>query len=132
MATNCSIAVKTEKGYETIYVHNDGYPKHMLKTLREYHNSEESARKIVSLGDASCIYQKIDPTDGSGHCFNNPEDGVCIFYCRDRGERLEDNCSFTYKSKKDLLDGSSYLYIFEDGEWRGYRNGYPIYDSEVK
>jgi hypothetical protein len=126
MATNCGIAVKTDKGYGTIYVHNDGYPKHMLKTLLQHHNSEESARKIISLGDASCIYSKIDPTDGSGHSFNNPEDEVCVFYHRDRGEPWEDTCPINYDSKRELIANFSYLYVFEDGKWTGYKEGYPV------
>ncbi len=129
MATFCGLAVKVNGGYETIYVHNDGYPKHMLKTLVEHHNFEESARKIVSLGDASCIYSKIDPTDGSGHSFNNPEDGVCIFYHRDRGENWEHNKPAIYNSRRELIANFAYIYIFEDGKWTGYQEGYPVKET---
>ena len=33
MSTNSTIAVKTEKGYEGIYCHWDGYPEYMYPLL---------------------------------------------------------------------------------------------------
>ena len=120
MATNCNIAYKTEKGYETIYVHHDGYESYMWPMLTRYYNTEEKARDLVSLGDASCICERMVPSRDSGHSFNNPEDGVCIFYHRDRGERWEPNAP-ALLTKTGVLD-CYYSYIWEDGKWTAYKN----------
>lgn len=55
MATYCGIAIKTEKGYRTIYCHHDGYPKYMLPMLKDNYSSEELASKLIDFGDASYI-----------------------------------------------------------------------------
>ena len=60
MSTHCGIAIKTEKGYETIYCHHDGYPDYMWPMLTENYNSEALAAKLVSFGDASYIEKKLD------------------------------------------------------------------------
>ena len=52
MSTHCGISVKTEKGYETIYCHHDGYPKYMYPMLMNNYNSEELASKLIGFGDA--------------------------------------------------------------------------------
>ena len=86
MSTHCGIAVKTGDSYNTIYCHHDGYPEYMWKMLTENYNSETLARNLVSLGDASSISAQIAPSPYSGHSFDTPEKGICVFYHRDRGE----------------------------------------------
>lgn len=120
MSTHCNIAYKTEKGYDTIYVHHDGYESYMWPMLTENYNSEELARKLVSLGDASYIDRLLEPTSDF-HKFGTPEPDVCMFYHRDRGERWENNkpdCLF----KSEVLN-CYYAYIWEDGKWTAYKNG---------
>jgi hypothetical protein len=124
MSTHCGIAVKTEKGYNTIYVHHDGYESYMYPMLTKNYNTEERATDLVALGDASCIEERMVPSRDSGHSFDNPEDGVCIFYHRDRGERWE-------HTQPDLLTKAEVLYnyhayIWEDGQWDAYKNGRKI------
>lgn len=126
MSTHCGIAVKTEKGYNTIYVHHDGYESYMYPMLTQNYNTEERATDLVSLGDASSIQERMVPSRESGHSFDNPEDGVCIFYHRDRGERWEDNKPHTYPTKSELLNILYYNYIWEDGQWDAYKNGRKI------
>ena len=62
MATHCGIAVKTEEGYKTIYCHHDGYESYMYPMLTKNYNTEERATDLVSLGDASYIDKKLEPT----------------------------------------------------------------------
>jgi hypothetical protein len=99
MSTNCGIAVLTDKGYETIYVHSDGYPAYMWPMLTENYASEELAKKLVSLGDASFIEEKLEPTSNF-HRFGTPEPGVSMFYHRDRGEPWSDVAPTTYTAKE--------------------------------
>ena len=120
MSTNANIAVKTSKGYETIYCHNDGYPSYMFPMLRDYYGTQERAEALVSFGDASVIDKRLVPSQDSGHCFNNREEDVCVFYNRDRGE---DYSKTVYETKEQLLKAQFYTYIYEDGQWRVYLLG---------
>ena len=125
MSTHCGIAVKTEKGYNTIYCHHDGYESYMYPILTKNYNTEERAVDLVSLGDASSIQERMVPSRDSGHSFDNPEDGVCIFYHRDRGERWEQNAPQVF-TKTTLVNDFYYAYIWEDGQWNAYKNGRKI------
>lgn len=120
MSTNANIAVKTDKGYQTIYCHNDGYPSYMYPMLRDWYGTQERAEALVSFGDASVIDKRLTPSQDSGHRFGNREEGVCVFYNRDRGE---DYSLTTYDTKEELLKAQFYTYVFEDGRWRVYLLG---------
>ena len=125
MSTQCGVAIKTEQGYETIYVHSDGYPEYMWPMLTENYNSEELAAKLVSLGDASYIDRLLEPTSDF-HKFGTPEPDVCMFYHRDRGEAWEDVEPATFTSKKLFLH-FYYAYVWKDGCWNFYKGGRKIY-----
>ena len=60
MSTHCGIAVKTEKGYETIYCHWNGYPEYMLPMLNNNYKSEELAKKLE--GVSLTISTKVSAT----------------------------------------------------------------------
>jgi hypothetical protein len=120
MSTNSNIAVKTAKGYKTIYCHHDGYPSYMYPMLRDWYGTQERAEALVSFGDASVIDKRLVPSPGSIHCFNSREEGVCVFYNRDRGE---DFYITIYDTKEELLRSQFYVYVFEDGCWRAYLDG---------
>lgn len=122
MSTQCGIAIKTEKGYETIYVHSDGYPEYMWPMLTENYNSEELAAKLVGMGDASFIDKQLAPTPGIIHSFGARQHGVSVFYHRDRGENWNDVAPAAYE-KKDIFNGFYYSYIWEDGHWNFYKDG---------
>lgn len=123
MSTNSTVAVKTDTGYESIYVHWDGYFDYMYPMLSENYASWERASALVSFGDASFIAKRIMPSVGSEHSFEHPEEDVCIFYHRDRGEELH---SKFYKDKEGVLSSQYYVYIFEDNMWRAYQGGVEV------
>jgi hypothetical protein len=125
MSTHCGIAVKTEKGYETIYCHHDGYPEYMWPMLTTNYNSEELAAELVDYGDASCICERLRPTEFT-HSFELPEKDVCVFYNRDRGENWDDVAPTVYTSK-ELFSCFYYSYVWEDGCWNFYRGGEHIW-----
>ena len=127
MSTNSGIALRSGDTYQTIYCHWDGHPRTMLPILRENYNSLELAAKLISYGDASSIDKKLEPT--GEHTFMKPEDDVCVFYHRDRGDDWL-SCQSVCYTKKELFDQPAfeYVYIFEDGQWNVYkRNGERIY-----
>lgn len=119
MSTNSGIALRQGDTYTTIYCHWDGYPKSMLPKLRENYNSFELANKLVSMGDASYIEKKLEPT--GEHTFMKPEDGVCVFYHRDRGDDWL-SCQPTCYTRSELFrqQAFEYVYVFEDGRWNVY------------
>ena len=121
MSTQCGVAIKTEKGFETIYVHSDGYPEYMWPMLTENYNSEEWARKLVNAGDASYIAEKFE-TD-LPHSFDKPQHDTCCFYHRDRGEDWGDVAQTTYETKKQLFNCYYYSYVWENGCWNAYEGG---------
>lgn len=129
MSTHCGIAVKTDKGYETIYCHHNGMPSRMYPMLRDNYGTEELANKLISFGDASSIRENLIPTRGH-HSFDNPEKGVCVFYCRDRGEKAFDTRPCPYDTKKDVLDRYYYAYIFENGKWTAYTDNIEVIINE--
>ena len=121
MSTHCNIAYKTEKGYETIYCHHDGYENYMWPMLINNYNTEEKVRDLVALGDASCICERMIPSVDSGHSFDSPEHNVCIFYHRDRGENWEHTKPGILR-KSEVLN-CYYAYIWEDEKWTAYKGG---------
>jgi hypothetical protein len=123
MSTNSTIAVKTNNGYKAIYCHWDGYPSYMYPMLRDWYGSEERARALVALGDASSINKRLLPSQDSMHSFDKPEEDVCVFYHRDRGEPWTQNEPEFYLTQDEVIKKQFYVYIFEDGCWHVYING---------
>jgi hypothetical protein len=97
--------------------------------LTENYNSEELAMKLVSLGDASFIDEKLEPTPFSSHSFNTREPGVSVFYHRDRGEDWHDVKPEIYPhyDRNRFLKSFYYLYVFEEGCWNFYKDGKKVY-----
>ena len=122
MSTSCGIAIKTEKGYETIYVHSDGSMSYMWPMLTKNYNSEELATKLVSLGDASYIDKELEPTSEFHH-FGTPEPNVSMFYHRDRGDDWYEVAPTCYRYKTEIFNQFYYAYIWENGEWKSYQGG---------
>jgi hypothetical protein len=90
----------------------------MYPMLSENYASLERATALVSFGDASLIAKRIMPSVGSEHSFEHPEEDVCVFYHRDRGEDFH---MTHFQNKTDLLKSQYYVYIFEDGQWKAYK-----------
>jgi hypothetical protein len=126
MSTNSTVAVKTDTGYESIYVHWDGYFDYMYPMLSENYASWERAQALVSFGDASFIAKRIMPSTGSDHSFAHPEEDVCVFYHRDRDEPWEHNKPKAKATKEEVLKTQYYVYIFEDDRWRAYQGGVEV------
>ena len=127
MSTNATVAIKTDKGYEAIYCHNDGYPEYMYPMLRDWYGTQERAEALINFGDASFIAKRLVPSQGSNHHFEHPEEDVCIFYHRDRGE---DFSSALY-GRAGVLRSQFYVYIFEDNTWHVYIHGKEAEDYSV-
>lgn len=124
MSTSALIVIVTDSDHKAIYCHNDGYPKHMLPLLRDWYGTRERVEALVGFGDASYIAKRLVPSQDSGHSFSNPEDGVCIFYHRDRGEPFWQVAPCLMTREEVLNTSHDYVYIFEeDDTWHIYSNG---------
>ena len=120
MATRGNIGIINEDGSVTgIYVHWDSYPEYVGKLLLNHYTNSERINGLMSLGNLSILAENLYSTDI--HTFNNPQEGVCVAYGRDRGEtgtnsRTFDNISeFEEYVNRTTAD---YQYLFNNGKWQ--------------
>lgn len=119
MATRSTIAIEHDDGtIHMVYCHWDGYLEHNGQILRKFYSDLATIRHLISYGDISSLGERIVPETGDDHTFENPEEGCCVFYGRDRGEQdIEPrvfNDFFEYKQEANLEE---YNYLWRDGEW---------------
>ena len=120
MSTRSNIGIEREKGIvESVYCHFDGYPEGVGVMLKEHYTDRAKVEKLISLGNMSCLEEKIEPTLET-HSFDNPEDNVCVFYGRDRGETDQESekCKKLLYPASGNFSGAEYVYLFTlDGRW---------------
>ena len=119
MGTPAAIVYKDSEGvYYGSRVNYDGNA--LLPILKKNYNTYELVKELISFGEISCLYERIHPTPGVIHNFdyNTREKGVCVFYHRDRGEKLMKlgpNVSLYF-----IKNNFQFVYVFEDGKWTRY------------
>lgn len=116
MSTHCAIGKKVEGGYKYIYVHNDGYESYMFNLLIKHYNNDEIVDKLISLGDASFLAERLEPVT-TYHSFEHPEPYVSVFYHRDRGESWARN-EAKIDSLSYLKAAFYYTYIWDGKHWQ--------------
>ena len=141
MGTRSAIGYKTPEGkIRAKYSHYDGYVAGVGKTLVEHYQQARKIAQMVELGDQSILAEEIFPMPGSGHSFETPEEGVTIFYGRDRGESDTDAQDFdTVQEFVEYYTGSGceYFYLHTAAGWIVHdrygegndENGFPIFDD---
>lgn len=109
MSTHSMIAMKSDKGYDCIYVHNDGHLESVGKTLREVFNTDELVLELVALGDCSAVAGRTSIDD------------VVAFH-RDRGEDWDDVKTMCFATLAEAIDHfyETYHYVWEDGIWMAF------------
>lgn len=139
MGTRSAIGYKTPEGkIRAKYSHYDGYPAYTGKMLQEHYQEARKIAQMVELGDQSFLAEEIFPTVNT-HSFNTPQEGVTIFYGRDRGESDVDAQEFdTVQEFVDYYEGAGceYFYLHTTQGWIVHDrygagndvNGYPIFD----
>ena len=141
MGTRSAIGYKTPEGkIRAKYSHYDGYVAGAGKTLQEHYTQARKIAQMVELGDQSYMSPEIFPMPGSGHSFETPEEGVTIFYGRDRGE---DNVeAVEFDTVQEFVEyyadsGCEYFYLHTAAGWIVHdrygegndENGFPIFDD---
>lgn len=136
MATRSTIAYKTSRGVRAIYCHWDGYPSNNGAILNEHYQAAYKIARLVEQGDLSYLAAEPMPKTKS-HSFETPDEGVCVYYGRDRGEKNTETHEF--ETITDWVEhyegaGCEYFYLFNGREWivndhnRRDDNGFPIFD----
>jgi len=123
MATRSRIGLMLEDGtIKHSYCHFDGYPNGVGNTLVENYFEVEKVEELLSFGDMSFLAPKVTP-DGI-HNFNNPEQGVTVFYGRDRAETDVDSVTTPMDEYLSVKYSSciDYQYVFTGGNWWVYDN----------
>jgi hypothetical protein len=141
MGTRSAIGYKTPQGkIRAKYSHYDGYPAGVGRTLLNHYTQTRKIAQMVELGDQSFLAEEIFPTPGSKHSFATPEEGVTVFYGRDRGESNTEAVEFD--TVQEFVEyytdsGCEYFYLIQTGgEWIYHdrygvgndTNGYPVFD----
>lgn len=124
MATESTVTrlIRTVDGvstYEQITVHWNGQLTDVGKILFENYTTEELVTELVARGCISSLEAKIVPDGIHPHSFDNPQEGVTVYYHRDRGE------SWVYTKPTIIVcEGDphcpmfcEYNYLFKDGKW---------------
>ena len=123
MSTRSRIGLMLEDGtVKHSYCHFDGYPNGVGHTLVENYSEIEKVEELLSFGDMSFLAPKVTP-DGI-HNFNNPEQGVTVFYGRDRAETDVDSVTTSMDEYLSIKYSSciDYQYVFTGGHWWVYDN----------
>lgn len=127
MATNAFIGFRENNSITYIYNHSDGYLEYLGKMLIKHYNSEEKAKALVNLGDVSVVKEKLAPEEGTTHTFDNRQEGVSVFYNRDRGENWDDiqpiRIENTVFENPDYTIVYIYVYDVKEQAWLFTRNG---------
>lgn len=126
MSTNAFIGIRENNSITYIYNHSDGYLEYLGRMLLEHYNSEEKAKALIALGDVSILKEKLEPAEGTVHNFDygKRQEGVSVFYGRDRGENWESIKPITIQNTAfDEHQYYNYLYDVEQSCWLFTKNG---------
>jgi hypothetical protein len=108
------------------YVHYDGYPQGVGKTLKQAYNGAKTKQLLKTAGKDGISVLDKDIKGGKGHSFENPVKGQTIFYGRDRGDKGNNmmakgniNNLEKYLKDADSSYGAEYVYLYDmnDNKW---------------
>jgi len=120
MGTRSAIGYKTATGVRAVYCHWDGYVSNNGKILQENYQAAYKIARLIEQGDISSLAPEPMLTIGGGHCFETPEQGVVVYYGRDRGETGCETQEFAnvdeFETEMSAM-GCEYFYLFNGREW---------------
>lgn len=117
------IAIDTTHGtiLEIGLMHN-GHPDHVKPILLNHYNTPEKILSLVGKGKLHVLGESNEsPT---GHSYDTPIDGHCVYYGRDRGDGERFNLVYFFGSHDPISnDRKYYQYMYKDNEWIYKANG---------
>ena len=127
MGTRARIGLKLEDGsILSVYHHWDGYPEWLGVTLKEHYNTKDQIAELIDGGNmSSCWSDSI--YDVMKKEFIKIDDPKPNYYGGDdEAPRLSKNFTqYAFDSKS----GEEFIYLFEDGKWKGFSIDHKYYDD---
>jgi len=120
MGTRSAIGYKTATGVRAVYCHYDGYVSNNGRILHEHYQAAYKICRLIEQGNMSSLAPEPMFTIGNGHSFETPEQGVVVYYGRDRGETGGETREFAnvdeFETEMSSM-GCEYFYLFNGSEW---------------
>ena len=104
-------------GIRYIYCHWDGHPENNGVILHNHFTDDAKIEKLLDLGDVSSLAPELGEEP---HDFNNPPQGVCNFYGRDRKEtgcEAKNVSTLNMYMRRSDNYRAEWVYIWMDGKW---------------
>ena len=121
MGTRSAIGYKTQEGkIRAVYCHWDGYVACNGRILQENYQAAYKIARLIEQGDMSSLDAEPMPNPSEAHSFNAPQDGVVVYYGRDRGEtgcETKEFANFDEFETEMSSMGCEYFYVFNGNEW---------------
>jgi hypothetical protein len=125
MSTRSYICRENADGtYTGIYCHCDGYLTYNGAMLLDHYATKDRVDKLLSLGNISSLGERIEPDPSLPHSFDERQEGVTVFYGRDRGEDGQEAQTVDLAAINDPSSWIEFCYVFgKDGKWRYFESG---------
>jgi hypothetical protein len=111
MSTRSAIAVAHNGVIKGVYCHNQGYPEHVGRCLKDNYDFYQTVQ-LIAHGNMSSLGKRVVPA--GPHSFKCPEQDTTVFYGRDRGEKNVDWMNFynaeDFVSHYDTM-GCEFFYV---------------------
>jgi hypothetical protein len=119
MSTRSAIGYKTATGIRAVYCHSDGYVSYNGRILQENYQAAYKICRLIEQGDMSILAAEPMPKTAN-HSFSTPDEGVVVYYGRDRGETDCETKEFAnvdeFETEMSAM-GCEYFYLFNGQEW---------------
>lgn len=128
MATRSVIAKLDDKTKQiaAVYCHNDGYLAHVGTVLDSHYQDESKVDELLKHGDLSQLGNNIGEKVDFGDTELIHKNKQCVFYARDRSEKLANRKPITLEDDIALLEfaetacDAQYVYLYAFGYWYVY------------
>lgn len=132
MSTRSYIGIELDDGrIMGSYCHSDGYLTYNGAMLLDHYSDRAKVEKLISFGDMTALNENIDPFPGCEHNFDHRQEGVTVFYGRDRGEKGTEPRIVDLKDINSPDSWIEYCYVYgKDGKWRYFvcgQNEHPVF-----
>lgn len=134
MGTRSNIGILCDDGKVAgVYCHWDGYVEHNGRILYENYRDTAKVIRLIQGGNISSLGEHVAPEDTGKplvhrhekgqalrkHTFDDPAEGVTVFYGRDRGERDQGAHMFDNIAEfRSNMEEFAYLFNPKTGEWK--------------
>lgn len=120
MSTRSYIGIELDDGRILgSYCHSDGYLTYNGAMLLDHYSDRAKVEKLISLGDMATLNECIDPNPDFAHSFEDRQEGVTVFYGRDRREKGTEPKIIDLDDINSPDSWIEYCYVYgKDGKWR--------------